>query len=98
MRKKRDIHSSKMTIEKDEEDANLTITNLINDIEMLNARNDPLIRSIKSPTLLISGLIELRSLVEMIDINHSIVNQIKFLISNEARKNIENKSKFEGHM
>lgn len=89
-------------IDKEEKEANLAVTNLINNINTLTLRNDPLIKCIKSPKLLIRGLTELRLMVEMMDIKHAIVNQIKFLITNQARKtslpNVNNKSGFEGHM
>lgn len=74
------------TIYKDEADGNTAISDLIANITILTARKDPLIRSIRSPNLLIRGLKELQSMVEMIDIKYSIVNQIKFLITNHARK------------
>lgn len=74
------------TIDKEEADANTAISDLIANITILTARKDPLIRSIRSPNLLIRGLKELQSMVEMIDIKYSIVNQIKFLITNHARK------------
>jgi hypothetical protein len=85
----------------DEATANLLITNLIKDIKVLVDRKDILISKIKSPKLLIRSLEDLKSLVEMIDIKHSIVNQIKFLITNSARRTSENfikKPNFEGHM
>jgi len=85
----------------DEAEANLLITNLIKDIKVLVDRKDILISKIKSPKLLIRSLGDLKSLVEMIDIKHSIVNQIKFLITNSARRTSENFIKnpnFEGHM
>ena len=85
----------------DEATANLLITNLIKDIKVLVDRKDILISKIKSPKLLIRSLEDLKSLVEMIDIKHSIVNQIKFLITNSARRTSENfikKHNFEGHM
>jgi len=85
----------------DEATANLLITNLIKDIKVLVDRKDILISKIKSPKLLIRSLEDLKSLVEMIDIKHSIVNQIKFLITNNARRTSENFIKnpnFEGHM
>jgi len=85
----------------DEATANLLITNLIKDIKVLVDRKDILISKIKSPKLLIRSLGDLKSLVEMIDIKHSIVNQIKFLITNSARRTSENFIKnpnFEGHM
>jgi DNA polymerase III delta prime subunit len=81
--------------------ANLLIDNLIKDIKVLVDRKDILISKIKSPKLLIRSLEDLKSLVEMIDIKHSIVNQIKFLITNSARRTSENftkKDNFEGHM
>ncbi|CAH6418156.1 Hypothetical protein HVR_LOCUS31 [uncultured virus] len=73
-------------IDKDEIRANTAISDLIAHITILTARKDPLIRSIKSPKLLIRGLTELQGMVEMVDIKLSIVNQIKFLITNQARK------------
>jgi len=85
----------------DEATANLLIANLIEDIKVLVDRKDILISKIKSPKLLIRSLGDLKSLVEMIDIKHSIVNQIKFLITNSARRTSENFIKnpnFEGHM
>jgi hypothetical protein len=87
-------------IDRDEAIANEAISNLIANITVLTARKDPLIRSIRSPNLLIRGLKELQSMVEMVDIKHSIVNQIKFLITNHARKLINTNSyaNFEGHM
>lgn len=88
-------------ITNDEAEANLLITNLIKDIKVLVDRKDILISKIKSPKLLIRSLGDLKSLVEMIDIKHSIVNQIKFLITNSARRTSENfikKPNFEGHM
>ena len=74
------------TIDKAELDANTSISDLITNITVLTARKDPLIKSIRSPNLLIRGLNELQAMVEMIDIKYSIVNQIKFLITNHARK------------
>lgn len=88
-------------IDKAEDEANSTISDLIASITVLTARKDPLIKPIKSPKLLIRGLTELKSMIEMMDIKHAIVNQIKFLITNHARKvslaNASN-SGFEGHM
>jgi SpoVK/Ycf46/Vps4 family AAA+-type ATPase len=87
-------------ITNDEAEANLLITNLIKDIKVLVDRKDILISKIKSPKLLIRSLGDLKSLVEMIDIKHSIVNQIKFLIINSARtsENFIKNHNFEGHM
>lgn len=101
-------------IDKDEIEANRSISELISNITILIARKDPFIKSIKSPNLLIRGLTELQCMIEMIDIKHSIVNQIKFLITNHARKQLDTsickttegssstsslyKSQFEGHM
>jgi hypothetical protein len=73
-------------IDRDETEANAAISDLIANITILTARKDPLIKSIKSPKLLIRGLTELQSMIEMVDIKRSIVNQIKFLITNHARK------------
>lgn len=87
------------TIDNEEFLANTAILELISNITVLTTRKDPLIRSIKSPKLLIRGLTELQAMVEMVDIKHSIVNQIKFLISNHARKQHDlSSSQFEGHM
>src|SRR5436853_4672229 len=90
------------TIDKEETEANLAITDLINNIKILTARKDPLIKCIKSPNLLIRGLTDLQNMVEMIDIKHSIVRQVKFLITNQARKKSNTMEivgeKFEGHM
>lgn len=92
------------TIDKEEFLANTAISELISSITILAARKDPLIQTIKSPKLLIRGLTELQSMVEMVDIKHSIVNQIKFLITNHARKQLDpslssqSHSQFEGHM
>lgn len=90
------------TIDKEEILANTAISELISSINVLTLRKDPLIRTIKSPKLLIRGLTELQSMVEMVDIKHSIVNQIKFLITNNARKQLDSslspQSQFEGHM
>jgi len=86
-------------IDIEESEANAAISDLINNITILTDRKDPLIKSICSPNLLIRSLNELKDLVEMVDIKHSIVNQIKFLITNQARKSADdNNSKFEGHM
>lgn len=85
-----------------EEESNTAISRLIDQISLLVDRNDPLIKSIKFPKLLVRGLLELQNLVEMVDIKHSIVNQIKFLLTNQARKNTitnnDKTGKFEGHM
>jgi len=70
----------------DEIRANSAISDLISNIIILTRRKDPLIVVIKSPKLLIRGLTELHDMVEMVDIKHSIINQIKFLITNYARK------------
>ena len=88
-------------IDAEEAKANLAISDLISNITILTARKDPLIRSIKSPALLIRGLKELQGMIEMVDIKRSIVSQIKFLITNQARKGSlpnANKVNFEGHM
>lgn len=69
-----------------EETANAAIAELIDNIILLVSRKDPLVSTIKSPKLLIKGLKELQDLVEMVNIKYSIVNQIKFLITNHARK------------
>lgn len=82
-------------IDKDEVEANAEITSLIESIKILLKRNDPLLSTINSPTLLIQGLIELRSLIEMVSIKKCIVDKIKFLLVNKLRLNTE---KFEGHM
>ena len=55
------------TIDKSEADANSSISDLITNITVLTARKDPLIKSIRSPTLLIRGLNELQAMVEMMD-------------------------------
>lgn len=93
---------SPQNTDKDEIAANQAISDLIINIDTLVERKDPLIKSIRSPKLLIRGLKELQDLVEMVDIKRSIVNQIKFLITNEARKlastTSTSNSKFEGHM
>ena len=73
-------------IEKAELEANASISNLIENINTLSARRDSLLSTIKSPKLLVRGLTQLRDLVEMVDIKHSIVSQIKFIIINQARK------------
>ena len=73
-------------IDKQESEANAAISDLISNISILSARRDPLIKSVKSPKLLVRGLTELKDMVEMVDIKHSIVNQIKFLITNHARR------------
>jgi len=82
--------------------ANTAISNLITQIVLLTERKDPSVKSIKSSKLLIRGLEELQGLVEMADIKHSIVSQIKFLITNQARKlsipSDQRNAKFEGHM
>lgn len=103
MLKRHYTFQSTNNIDKDETDANSEITILISHITTLTLRRDPLIKSILSPKLLIRGLTELKSMIEMVDIKKSIVNQIKFLITNHARKsttdNIRSKSAgFEGHM
>lgn len=87
-------------IDKEEAKINTSIETLINNIVILKERNDPLMKSIKFPDLLIKSLKELQSLVEMIDIKRSIVNQIKFLITNQSRKTLNNVNSynFEGHM
>ncbi len=93
-------------IDKEEVKANKAISDLIDNINILLERNDPLIETIKSPKLLLRGLKDLQSMIEMIEIKQSIVNQIKFLISNQARKAqlkmdnhyVSEESKFEGHM
>lgn len=84
---------------KEEIAANTAISDLITQITVLTKRQDPLLKSIKSSKLLIQGLQQLRDLVEMVDIKYSIVSQIKFLITNQARKiATDNSAKFEGHM
>lgn len=89
-------------IDKEESEANLAITNLISNIAILVTRKDHLIKCVRSPNLLMRGLTELKNMVEMIDIKHAIVKQIKFLISNQARKKSNEMDiigkKFEGHM
>lgn len=81
----------------DETKANNEIAELISNITALSERKDPIISAIKSPKLLIRGLKELQSLIEMVDIKREIVRQIKFLITNVSRKT-EIKRNFEGHM
>lgn len=84
-----------------ERTANQAITSLIANINTLITRNDPLIKSIKSPKLLIRSLNELKDLIEMVEIKQSIVSQIKFLIANHSRSrpvSPVNKHNFEGHM
>lgn len=71
-----------------------SILRLISDLHTLITDNNPLINCITYPTVLIAALHELRSMVEMDNIKISIVDQIKFLLANNARQ----KSKFEGHM
>lgn len=70
----------------DEESANAAVLNLMNDIGTLLIRKDPLLTTIKSPKMLIDGLRQLMDMVEMVNIKYSIVNQIKFLLTNHARK------------
>ena len=100
--KRRNSFSTDESIEMEEIKVNKEITTLIEQISLLSAKNNMLICSIKSPKLLIRGLTELRDMVEMIDIKYSIINQIKFLITNEARKKISDDlqdiTNFEGHM
>lgn len=85
--------------------ANLEISKLISDIRLLIQQQNPLIKIITSPEILISSLEELCSMIEMADIKISIVNQIKFLLTNRFRiKTLESQghpvafSKFENHM
>lgn len=95
-------------IEQQENEANGAIKDLMANVKILMDRKDPLIKCIKSPTLLMRGLNELLDMVEMMDIKYAIANQIKFLITNEARKQYLNVSSninegitgsnFEGHM
>lgn len=73
-------------IEQEELEANDEITNLIDNILLLIQRHDPLLNVMKSPSLLIRGLVELRSLIEMVEIKRSIVDQIKFLLTNCFRQ------------
>ena len=89
--------------EQEELNSNNEISDLIKDISFLATRNDPLLKVIKSPSLLIRALVELRSLVEMVEIKRSIVDQVKFLLTNYVRRESfdENNNltrKFEGHM
>lgn len=81
-----------------EHQANLAISELISSIILLKERNDPLIRVVKSPNLLIRALKDLQSMIEMVEIKYSIINQIKFLITNHCRTEGKNTSKFEDHM
>jgi len=86
-------------INREENEANSAISELITNIQTLTDRKNPLLTSVRSPKLLIRGLTELQSLIEMVDIKHAIVDQIKFLIVNHARKtSTDEKSKFDGHM
>ena len=80
--------------------ASREITELITHIRVLVSRKDQLISTIKNANTLITGLSELNNMVEMYDIKLSIVDQIKFLITNHARKASvsSNGSNFEGHM
>lgn len=72
------------------------IDNLIDQIKTLLNKNHKLLKVIKYPKTLIRGLTELSSLIEMDNIKTSIVNQIKFLITNQVRTNCG--YKFENHM
>ena len=95
------VCNSNYAIDTQEELANASISRLISSITVLTKRKDPLILGIKSPKLLIRGLTELQGMVEMVDIKCSIVDQIKFLITNQARKQQHtgaSQSHFEGHM
>ena len=90
-------------IEVQEKEANQNISDLINDIALLETRKSPLIKCLKSPKLLIRSLLDLQKMVEMVDIKNAIVGQIKFLITNKARvlpAEASNKTNphFEGHM
>lgn len=87
-------------IEQEELEANDEISNLIDNITLLIERRDPLLTVMKSPLLLIRGLTELKALIEMVEIKRSIVDQIKFLLTNFVRKkdNISPAPQFEGHM
>ncbi len=71
-----------------------SIIRLISDITTLINTKNPLINCITYPTLLIAALTELKCMIEMDSIKNSIVDQIKFLLANNARQT----SKFEGHM
>lgn len=85
-----------------EETANQEIDKLIENINILIYRHDPMITSIYSPKALIRGLKELKDMVEMVSIKLSTVRQIKFFMINHARlvsNNFKNiKGAFEGHM
>lgn len=86
--------------------ANNDIYELIENINLLYIRNDPFIKMIKYPLLLIKSLKELSEMIEMVEIKYAIIDQIKFLITNEARRlyllnNNEDTLKsntFDGHM
>jgi SpoVK/Ycf46/Vps4 family AAA+-type ATPase len=74
------------------------INRLIEDIDVLISRKDPLISLIKYPLSLMKNLRELSNMVEMEDIKISIVEQIKFIISNQVSNKSSNDKKFDGHM
>lgn len=88
-------------------EANNEVSILMNNLTTLINRKDPLIKSIKSPKLLMRELAKLRDLVEMCEIKQTVVKQIKFLLINQARssearsleaRNSESKQRFDGHM
>lgn len=86
------------SMEKKENEANMAISELITNLKILIDRKDKLVSFIRSPKMLLSSLNDLYNLIEMVSIKHSIVNQIKFLIANQARIKGDEKSTFEGHM
>jgi DNA polymerase III delta prime subunit len=79
-----------------------SLNKLIYNLNRLKVEEAPHIRSIGDFDLLISGLAELNSMVEMDLLKDSVVKQIKFLLVNNNRfQNEDNKfesSAFDGHM
>lgn len=77
--------------------ANEEIDELIFDIITLLKKENALLSTIRNPMMLISGLRELRDMIEMTDIKNSIIDQIKFLLTNKIRAK-KSQNPFEGHM
>jgi SpoVK/Ycf46/Vps4 family AAA+-type ATPase len=70
-----------------EEQANVMVDELIYIIKNLIENKNPLADVIKKPNLLFEALNDLKNMIEMINIKISVVEQIKYLITNKARNN-----------
>jgi DNA polymerase III delta prime subunit len=78
------------------------LSNLIYNLKSLRDEESPMIRSIGDFESLLSGLEELNSMVEMDSLKDSVVKQIKFLLVNSSKFQVNEKSlkpsPFDGHM